>query len=451
MRPISFVGRRKFMGLITKEVEIKIGTKNTEYFKSLGYKMPIRKNKWGDWVIPRGSKIIVKIEDLLDNSKILVKIQCDHCHKIYDAQWNVYKRYVRYNELYYCSSCAPKLGTDKMIKTKLEQSESFESWCIKHNKQDILSRWDYSLNSLSPNKVCYSSHKKYYFLCDKGYHKSELKFLDRIVSGQSNIHCCQCGSFANWGLNNIDNDFIKKYWDDTNKLDVWKLSYGSRKKVLICCQKADYHPSYWVTCNDFVQGKRCPYCSKKSGKIHPLDSLGNELANRNLIYLFSDKNERSPYEYSPMAHKKMWWKCPDNKHQDFYRGINESNRYNFRCPECQCSLGEQKIKDFLINNNITYISQKTFDNLIGLGGGLLSYDFYIEGYGLCEFNGIQHEQPVDFLGEGKTCAEKRFKKQQIHDELKREYAKNHNIELLVIWYKDFDNIEKILEEKLLRR
>ena len=30
----------------------------------------------------------------------------------------------------------------------------------------------------------------------------------------------------------------------------------------------------------------------------------------------------------------------------------------------------------------------------------------------------------------------------------RKYAKQHNIDLLEIWYWDFDNIEKILQDKI---
>ena len=42
-----------------------------------------------------------------------------------------------------------------------------------------------------------------------------------------------------------------------------------------------------------------------------------------------------------------------------------------------------------------------------------------------------------------------FKKQQEHDKRKREYAKNHEIKLLEIWYYDFDNIKEILEEHII--
>ena len=34
---------------------------------------------------------------------------------------------------------------------------------------------------------------------------------------------------------------------------------------------------------------------------------------------------------------------------------------------------------------------------------------------------------------------------------KRKYANSHNIELLEIWYCDFDNIEKILEKELVAK
>jgi hypothetical protein len=35
--------------------------------------------------------------------------------------------------------------------------------------------------------------------------------------------------------------------------------------------------------------------------------------------------------------------------------------------------------------------------------------------------------------------------------MKSNYAKEHNIELMEIWYWDFDNIEQILESRLLKR
>lgn len=62
---------------------------------------------------------------------------------------------------------------------------------------------------------------------------------------------------------------------------------------------------------------------------------------------------------------------------------------------------------------------------------------------LIEFQGKQHEQPIEHFG-----GEKQFKVQQEHDRRKREYAKLHKIKLLEIWHYDRNNIEKILTETL---
>jgi len=257
-------------------------------------------------------------------------------------------------------------------------------------------------------------------------------------------------SFAKWGIDNLGEDFLEKYWD--NKLNVvnpWEINYGTKNKVWIKCQNKDYHGSYDVRCSDFTnRGNRCPYCSNRNAKTHKLDSLGTLYPE--VLELWSNKNNKSPYEYAPHSGKEVWWKCPDNKHDDYKRSIHSSNACDFRCPECQFTKGEKSIEDWLRYYNIYYVYQKEFIGLLGLGGGLLSYDFYLPKYNLLiEYQGEQHEKPIDFHGKGKKYAEKQFKIQQIHDNLKRDYAENNKIRLLEIWYWDFDNIENILNKELL--
>ena len=75
---------------------------------------------------------------------------------------------------------------------------------------------------------------------------------------------------------------------------------------------------------------------------------------------------------------------------------------------------------------------------------ILVNDFYIIEYNLLiEFQGIQHERQTEYFG-----GEKQFEVQQEHDKRKRQYAKNHNINLLEIWYYDINNIEEILDNYL---
>ena len=129
----------------------------------------------------------------------------------------------------------------------------------------------------------------------------------------------------------------------------------------------------------------------------------------------------------------------------YFWTVNQPSSLKYTgCPNCRKSKGEQLIKQILDNNKILYTPQKTFNGLVGIGGGLLSYDFYLPTYNcLIEFQGVQHEKSVIYFG-----GEKQLKKQQEHDRRKREYAKQNNINLLEIWYYDIDNIESILLQKI---
>lgn len=114
------------------------------------------------------------------------------------------------------------------------------------------------------------------------------------------------------------------------------------------------------------------------------------------------------------------------------------------CPSCNESLGERNIRIFLDSKNISYIRFHKYKDLIGVGGGLLSYDFYIPKYNvLIEFQGKQHEYPIDYFGGKET-----FEKQREHDKRKREYAQKHNINFLEIWYYNIDNVATIIEKFL---
>lgn len=82
----------------------------------------------------------------------------------------------------------------------------------------------------------------------------------------------------------------------------------------------------------------------------------------------------------------------------------------------------------------------------------LSYDFYLPDYNLLiECNGRQHYEPVQFNGKTIEEAKEDFEIQKRHDKLKEEYARNNKINLLIISYKEIDDTEKILNEKLLEK
>jgi hypothetical protein len=184
----------------------------------------------------------------------------------------------------------------------------------------------------------------------------------------------------------------------------------------------------------------CPHCNKKGYKRN------TELFKKEILDITNGEYEllneyKTMNQYVLMKHMV----CGNEWNITPHNFLDSGNR----CPICNQSKGERRIKEVFDSKDIYNIPQKEFEGLIGIGGGNLSYDFYLPNYNLLiEFQGIQHEKPVDFNGFGKKYAKEQFKIQQEHDKRKREYAKYNNIDMLEIWYWDFDRIEEILCEHL---
>ena len=107
-----------------------------------------------------------------------------------------------------------------------------------------------------------------------------------------------------------------------------------------------------------------------------------------------------------------------------------NNHYIYGCPICKESHGEKFIRVYLDKHNIPYESQKKFHDL--KDKALLSYDFYLPNQKvLIEYQGIQHFESISFDSKNYTD----LKKQQYHDKLKREYAKDNGYTLLEPTYK----------------
>lgn len=142
------------------------------------------------------------------------------------------------------------------------------------------------------------------------------------------------------------------------------------------------------------------------------------------------------------SHNKVMCKCKICDHE--WESIASSILCGRGCPICSSSSGERIINYLLSEMDIKFEYQKSFSDLLGVNGGLLSYDFYLPEHNLLiEFQGKQHERPIDWFG-----GQEQFIKQQEHDKRKRNYAKVHGIKLLEIWYYDSENIEKILNKEL---
>lgn len=117
---------------------------------------------------------------------------------------------------------------------------------------------------------------------------------------------------------------------------------------------------------------------------------------------------------------------------------------------CECfknhSTGETLIKQYLEKHQYYFKTEYVFEELRGIGGGLLRYDFAIFDdndnlKALVEFDGEQHFQEAGsyFNEKGQV---------QVHDNLKNKYALTNRIPLLRIPFTDCYKIDAILDDWL---
>ena len=140
------------------------------------------------------------------------------------------------------------------------------------------------------------------------------------------------------------------------------------------------------------------------------------------------------------VHEKILVQCP--KGHEPYEVLLANFRQNRRCPLCNESHGERKVRQYLEDKKIEFIPQHRFKNC--KDKDYLPFDFYIPSMNVCiEFDGELHFRPIERFG-----GEKRFETYKLHDEIKNTYCEQNNIKLIRIPYWEIDNIEKILDSQL---
>lgn len=179
----------------------------------------------------------------------------------------------------------------------------------------------------------------------------------------------------------------------------------------------------------------CPYCSNR--KVGSKNNL--TVTHPELIKEWHIDNIILPTEVTYGSTKKIKWIC--SKCGNAWKAsINSRTRpESSGCSECIKSKLEKDTSDFLIDNNIEYISQYRFkdcrDKLP------LPFDFYLPILNVCiETDGIQHEKPYKFFG-----GEKKFNILKKHDQIKTDYCLSNNIKLIRIPYSKIKKISEILK------
>lgn len=263
-----------------------------------------------------------------------IRVKCPYCGTEYDIKIQLF---LNGNK---CTHCCNKYENSFAYYIQQELGEPLNKY------------WDWEKNTVNPYLIYKSSSKqKVWIKCtETDYHGSYEIACSHFTNNKRCSYCARHSivhpkdSLAQWLIDNLGDDALNIYWDyDKNELNPWAISYGSGKNVWIKCIEVNYHESYSIKCYMFVEGKRCPYCSRRGSRIHPKDSFAQyHIDNTDPNFLekyWSDKNTLDPWKISPNSNKKILIKCTNiNYHNDYIVSANDFLRGN-RCPQCSHKSG----------------------------------------------------------------------------------------------------------------
>lgn len=233
------------------------------------------------------------------------------------------------------------------------------------------------------------------------------------VNGKQGCPKCSHQSYPNTKERFIER--AKEMYGEKYQYD--KVVYVNNKsKVIITCPE---HGDFETRVDNFLHGHQCPMCALKSRSEKRALSQEEFIERANKLY--PDKN----FDYSSVVYKNFETKVSIicKKHGKF--DITPDNfLHGHNCPHCATSILENSVKNILIENEIEFVQQKTFDWLKYRGS--LKLDFYLPLLNVAiECQGLQHFKPVEMFG-GQDAYEDIVKR----DEIKKELCEKNGIEII---------------------
>lgn len=282
-----------------------------------------------------------------------------------------------------------------------------------------------------------------------------FKVLFRVQTdiGDGVYYLCQCeckNLFIARGPHLTANKILscgcigKQRRDESHLIDITNQTYGELTAIKRIIQNGE---TYWK-CN----------CSCGRQTLVKLDNLrsGNT---KSCGHLKNQRNDLTGKRFGKWLvlgdyqhiHSHSYYKCKcDCGMEKLVRADELIGGKSYSCGCENQSRGVRKINNLLQENNIFYKSEATFSNLISPRKVPLRYDFTIiennKIIRLLEYDGELHYKANYYYG-----GEEELKYHQLCDNIKNQYAKQHNIPLVRISYTNLDKFsyEDLFNDKYL--
>ena len=315
----------------------------------------------------------------------------------------------------------------------------------------LADEWHPSKNGeKTPETVsAFSNYKAWWYIFYYDHRTEKIVLLEwqEKVSNRSNGNGCPylTGKQIKRGFNDLATThpaLVSEWdWNRNGTLTPYDVSAGSTKRVFWKKKYKDKKTGKTFTFEwddrilDRTQNNNgCPYLSghRVWKGYNDLLTTHPEIAAE---WHPTKNGTLTPQDVTACSAKKVYWLA---RHKDSYTGemVTEEWKASVRdrtggnsYPSSKESHGEKFIKRYLKKKRLKFSTQKRFPELTGDGKKPMSFDFFVDGGTLIEYQGIQHYAPVNYFG-----GEEKFERQKNYDEKKRLFAKEKGLNLIEVPY-----------------
>jgi hypothetical protein len=211
------------MAILETEVLIRLDGKVVKHYEALGYKIPRRKDKQGRMKMPKGTEILVKINDLTQRSNVKVTKVCDDCGKEVPQSYGTIMSLRKENKFKdgkdRCFQCARVKTGDLLVERHMDN-------CVANTDEEFAKLF---WNEKDTHRYTCKSSRSVDFKCPNcGFKVKEKKINDIHRQGLS---CSRCSDglsypekFVSSALSQLGLDFItqKRFsWAKDKIYDVY--------------------------------------------------------------------------------------------------------------------------------------------------------------------------------------------------------------------------------------
>lgn len=251
------------MAILEKEVSIILCSANTSYYKDKGYFIPTRVVN-GVGKTKKGTKIIVRVDDLPSGSNIKLTKICDECGKriLNQHYYAISKCREQTDGKDRCFFCGTKYGrvTRKNNINNIKYESSAEYYCITKNIEYVMNLFS-NKNSRKLNEISFRASEKVIWNCAIFgiEHEHEMSMANKICSLQGCPFCRGLKVNHTNCLSTTHPEISKLFYDPH---DGYKFTAGSEKRSDFKCLDCGFKlKNKQINTIVKMNGFQCPQCS----------------------------------------------------------------------------------------------------------------------------------------------------------------------------------------------